>query len=784
MKTDLQISHLTVTPGQTVQVDIGVTNTDDVIDGITALVDGINPNWVRLERPLVSVFPDASDTIGLVFDIPRTCPAGDYLVVVHIVSTLDADRESVQDFWLTVTEVVDLDVELTPSIVTGGKDARFTAAIRNRSNVAAAVTVNAWEPTRAIDCRVDPQSIVLPFGEEAAVDVRLRGKRPWFGQPVPYSIIVTAQVDEMVVERGATFNQKPRIPRGLITAVILALIVLLWAFIFYWVISEIRGNEEATKALATDFLEGGADNIPLAAIAGSADGRITAVTSGEGVARMTVEANRVTADGELQPVGSVASGDDGSYVLPALVPGSYKLRFSGDGYRDVWYPGTPSEDEALVIPIVPAAVATDEELARSTGLDIQIGGEAGRLVGEIALPADSPDAPLTVTATLVPEQAPAATGADAVQVTEPGASSDGGASDGGASDGGASGDGASDGGTSDGSAASDGAASGDDPSLVQFTQTTTDGRIDLEGLPTPGTYEIRISGPGFETEKFEQRLGGGDAVVLNTVQISAATGSISGFVQSQSGNRLGGVLVTARAGETTIVTTTPTAGNTGAFEFVGLETPQTYILTFELDGFSQESLALGLEPGQRREGLSATLVGGDGTIVGSVTSPNGTAVGGAEVVVSGGDVSAETATLTSGGAGSFILSELPVPRRYALTVCAEGYRCETVDSTLLAAGTRDVGNITLVPLTAEVRGVVTVGGRASGDVTVTLNDGTLERTTTSATNPAGLYAFSGIPEGSYTLTFEGPDLTTRVLLVRVEPGIDVTQSASLQRSST
>ena len=31
------------------------------IDGVTAIVDGINPDWVQLERPLVSLFPDATE---------------------------------------------------------------------------------------------------------------------------------------------------------------------------------------------------------------------------------------------------------------------------------------------------------------------------------------------------------------------------------------------------------------------------------------------------------------------------------------------------------------------------------------------------------------------------------------------------------------------------------------------------------------------------------------------------------------------------------------------------
>ena len=120
MKTDLQISHLNVRPGSQSRVSIEVTNTGDVIDGVTAIVDGIIPDWVQLERPLVRLFPDATDRVSVLLDIPRTCPEGDYLVTVRIVSTIVPGRQSVHEFWLTVEAVVDHQIHMHPSIVTGG----------------------------------------------------------------------------------------------------------------------------------------------------------------------------------------------------------------------------------------------------------------------------------------------------------------------------------------------------------------------------------------------------------------------------------------------------------------------------------------------------------------------------------------------------------------------------------------------------------------------------------------------------------------------------------------
>lgn len=721
MKTALTQSHFLVTPGQPARVEIEVTNTADVIDGVTAIVDGINPDWVRLERPLLSLFPEASDRLALVFDIPTSCPAGDYLVVVRIVSTIDGERQSVHDFWITVGIVHGVDLSLRPSIVTGGAEATIEATIVNTGNSPAAITVSALEPTRAVDCHVDPATFVLGPESPAILPIRMRGPRPWFGQPAARQIHVTAEVDEQVVERVATFHQRPRIARGVVTALMLAGIVALWALIFLWVVSELRTSEPAAKALGTDALEG-PENIPLAAIAGTFEGTVTAATTGEGLPRITVEALRVDARGELRPVASAATGDDGTYQLPSLIPGAYQVRFSAAGFPQVWYTDGAGE---MVVRVDPTQVVS--------GLDVAMGGQPGRITGSVALPPGSPPTPLQVTATMVVEQA--------------------------------------------------GPGDGAPPS---FTQTTTDGTIDLAIPETPATYLVSVSGPGFQTQQFEQVVGGGQASVINTVNLAAADGGIEGLVTDATGLPLGGVDVVARSGTTELRATTPTSGDVGRFRFVGLATPETYVLTFQRTGFSSETKALSLDAGGSAT-VNATLIGGRGTITGIVTTAGGAPLGGITVEVTGDGFSGETSTLTSsgagGGAGSFTISGLPVPNDYTITFSGTGVQPETLGATFFAAGTQDVGNVVLLQLTSQVRGRVSAGGSGLGEVRIVLTDGERSQTTISATNPPGAYAFADVPAGSYTLTFERDGFATQVLLVRVEAGVDAVGDVTLAGAS-
>jgi len=726
MKTDLQLSHLTVAPGLTGRVTIDVTNNADVIDGITAIIDGINPDWIRLEQPLISLFPESSGQLELAFDIPTSCPAGDYLVIVRIVSTIEIERQTVHDFWLTVSPAPALGVTLNPRIVTGGKSVTFTAVVANLGNTTSDVMVEALEPTREVDCTVEPSNLVLPQGQEAPVEIVLRGKRAWFGDPVSRTVVVTARVGDVEVEQRATFRQRPRIPRGLLTALTLASIVLLWAFIFLFVITELRRSEPPAKAVSTDRLNG-ADNIPLLRIAATVEGTVTASTTGAGVPRITVEALRVTAGGALRPVGSVATGDDGTYSLQSLIPGTYKIRFSAAGYETVWYPAG-GDATAEEVRLDPRDVLDD--------LNVELVGALGQLFGQIAVPPDAEGVPLTVTATQVVERRDGSTGGAAAI-----------------------------------------------PPVV-----TTDGNIALSGLPTPATYLITVTGDGFQTQQFEQTLTGGQATVMNTVQITAANGSISGTVRDGNMQPIGGVAITARSGDLELKSVTPTTGNVGQFQIIGLPTPQTYSITFEFPGYTSSTIALSLGAGQTPSGIDVQLFGGNGSVTGVAVGQDGSAIGGAIVTVLGEGLESTTTTLTTGGIGggpgSFTVTNLPVPGNYSVSITGPGFQTETLNAFFFGGAEQSFGQVVLLPATSALRGTVSAnGGGGLGEVKVTLSDGTLRtRVTTSASNPAGTFSFAGTPPGAYTLMFEKSGVATKVVSVRIEAGVDATVSTSLAPS--
>jgi len=729
VKTKLALSHVDATPGLTSRVDIEVTNTSTVIEGVTAIVDGINPEWVRLERPVVSLFPDVTDHVVLVFDIPPTCQAGDYLIDVRILSSVDPSIESVQDFWLTVAPVEEIKIDLRPTVVTGGSSAELTATIVNSGNSDLDVQVSVSEATREVDCTVDVPRLTIPFGHQAPLEVGLRSRRPWFGQPVLRPVLIEARSEDFVVEQQATFKQKPRIPQGLMTMLILAGIVLLWALIFLWAIGLLRASDPSSKSMATEIATGEA-NIPLVLINGTVGGVVEAASNGDPIPNATVEALRVATEpavpGEplgppvtrLEPVASGASDDDGSYLLQTLIPGTYELRFSAPGFANV-DPGTRRAIGPKDVIALPAVQMT--------------GG-----TGSVQVKVDVPD------------------GVDVSQLTATVSS-----------------------GLDTGGGASGLVAQADSGTCTVQPAVEGGANIRCTNLVTPGKQTITVSGPGFETQRIAVELSAGADTVLDTVQLSGELGTIIGRVIDQDGQPLGGVAVTVSSGR--FVTRVFSQTSDGGYLIDRLDTPNDYVVDFNLNGYTGETKALRLDAGA--SGVAdARLVGGDGTVSGVVLDENGEAFGGVRVTVIGDSFRVATETLTNagsaGGLGTYEISELGVPGSYSLEFSADGYQTETRTVEFLDAAAKRVEPIIMIRSVAEIRGlVVGPNGVGLGGVAVLLGDGLKTRQSLTSTNPVGTFTFPDVDPGSYSVTMTSTnavgDVASRVVQVDVQTGVEV-----------
>ncbi|HVM53088.1 MAG TPA: carboxypeptidase-like regulatory domain-containing protein [Acidimicrobiales bacterium] len=314
--------------------------------------------------------------------------------------------------------------------------------------------------------------------------------------------------------------------------------------------------------------------------------------------------------------------------------------------------------------------------------------------------------------------------------------------------------------------------------VLSIVETQPDGSYIIEGLATPGTFELGIVLAGFDQQSLRVTLGGGEQTVVNTVNMAAAAGTLSGTVFGPDGP-LGAVTVTLSGSGQSASVSTPTDGDIGIWVFTGLPTPGTYLLTFELPGFGTQTIAIDLLAGQTREGILVDLPEGTGQVSGRVTDADGNPLGGVTVTVTGGGAPISTTTLTTGDVGAYAITDLPTPGRFTLTFTADGYASVTVGVELAGGGSAGGVDAQLARSTSSVIGTVRAGGAAIPGATIVLTDGQTPRSTVSADDPAGGYRFDGLPAGRYTLTISAAGHASRTVLVTLGRGETVVVDADL-----
>lgn len=204
-----------------------------------------------------------------------------------------------------------------------------------------------------------------------------------------------------------------------------------------------------------------------------------------------------------------------------------------------------------------------------------------------------------------------------------------------------------------------------------------------------------------------------------------------------------------------------TTTENGQFAFTGMRKTGYYLLTLSQPGFQTERFVINAADLADPEPMEIELQPGAGEISGMVTTSSGSPIGAATVVVSNGDVTLETSSVSSspnGTAGSWAVDNLPTPGTYLVTATANGYGAASELVELDASGLGTL-NLRLDPgqgtITGTISGIDDLGEIGPlGGITVTASDGknTRTATTVTASDARGTFILPSLPvPGTYTV---------------------------------
>lgn len=717
MRLEVAPAEVQVVPGAPTAVVAQVFNTDDVINAYAVRVFGVDPAWVRVDQESLRLFPGAVGVITILIDVPASFPAGELRVGVEVTPAVDTSRRQIGESTLVVPANRKATIGLDPMALTAGKRATFNVTLANQGNAPLELTLEASDPEDKVRVQFTPPVVVLEPKQQVIVPARAVGKRPWVGNAAARMVTFRATGADAPLETLASFVQKPKFARGLISVFGLLIAVSIFAV----VLTNTLGNVVDVAKVSDKLLEravNGQDAKGRVLDPGSVSGTVRLLTTGDPVPGVTAE---LFAESDpTAPVASAATGKMGGYAFTGLGAGTYKVRFRGAGFVEIWFGGGITFEDAKEI-----EVALGEPTA---GLDMSLGGVPGTITGKV-LGTDPAEAIVTL-------QLPASAGTSGVpaQVAQILAGGDGTftlervpapasyelvvTKEGYASEARTvnlaaaetktgievvlrKGDGLIGGTvTADGKPLGGVTVTATTASSEATTITLTSGAVGsytLRNLVTPGTYTLTFTRDGYATQNLSVRLDQGQQRTGSDVTLVRGTGSIAGTVSRQGTGPVGGVTISVGVGDKTITTETLSVGDLGGYLLTGLPVPGTYTLTFSGAGLATQVRSI--------------------------------------------DLDADDANLTA------------------------------IDATLTAA-------------TARVSGTVADDVGPADGVTVTLSDGTRTWTTQSATAPAGGYLLRDVTPGTYTLTFSRVGAVPRSVLVSLGAGDDRTVNVTLEPTAS
>src|SRR5690606_27568833 len=218
MRTAAFPDTVEVTPGDAGMISVSITNTSSVIDAYRVQVFGLDPEWVTVSPPRVSLFPGQTEQVEIQVRLPDDYPASERTLAVNVSSDDDPGAFSLNQVALAVQPRTRTAIRLDPALITGGRSARFGMIVSNDGNAAVTATGYAVDPEAPATFPFSPPAVLVPPGRDQVIEVGVSGGRHWFGQHRARTMTFGVTTDIPAggrVETIGTFVQRPRISRWL-----------------------------------------------------------------------------------------------------------------------------------------------------------------------------------------------------------------------------------------------------------------------------------------------------------------------------------------------------------------------------------------------------------------------------------------------------------------------------------------------------------------------------------------------------------------------------------------
>lgn len=177
-RVELQLPHITVTPGAYTSVELMITNTARDATRYTIEVSGLPADWVRVNRPMLEVEPD-EDALVLINIKPgrrSDTKPGSYTLNVRVRQQDRPENFVEAQVRVTIQAFSGFGMALAHYNVSTGEP--FQLHIHNQGSAPLGLRITGSDPERRLTFRADQPEVTLAPGQHRAIRVEARPARP------------------------------------------------------------------------------------------------------------------------------------------------------------------------------------------------------------------------------------------------------------------------------------------------------------------------------------------------------------------------------------------------------------------------------------------------------------------------------------------------------------------------------------------------------------------------------------------------------------------------------
>ncbi len=709
---------------------VTVANTADLVDAFEIRVLGVDRSWVQCSPERLQLFPQTTGEIELTIDLPDDFPAGLRTLTIQIRSELKPDRPTLLTLSLEVDSRPRVNVQVHPVMISAGSRATFAVTVQNQGNNPVVARLVADDPESVVTGIFDRPEIDIPPGEQRNTPFRVSAKRPWAGAPAIRTLSIGVEGGLEGSEQMVTFVQTPRISRMLFSFIGLLIAASIFGIVFS---KNLKNVVDATTTDSKILEQAFGDANPSAGVEpGTITGTVVARTSKNGIAGATVEI--YLSEVPDQPIRSVATGDDGTFIIDNLGPGPFRIRALAAGFDSRWYGDVSAFENSPDLKIDPGIT--------KQAIDLLLGGQPATLKG-VVIGGNVAGASVDL---IVPSSV----------------------------------------------------TGGSQDAVLGNVVVDDTGVFEFQAIPAPGSYNLRVRKVGSITTQLSFELSGGETRTGVTVQLRSGDGSLSGLVNGPDGPLGAATITVTSPDQTasTLSLTTGTVGSflipdllTPSSYAVTVSSPgyASKNLTVSLSS-GQKITDLNVLLSPSYGSISGLVRDSRGIALGGVAI---TVSDGENTFTTLSVTIDDPATPNSNEIGSFSVLGVPAPGVFTVTIGGGTYSTVVRNVVLRSTNLNESLVIDLTTSTGSISGTVSDGSDLAGGVTVRIANGVTSRTTTTASacspsNPScvGTYRLDNIPTGAYTLTFSRVGSVTASRQVVVTSGSQQVANQTLNIRST